>query len=105
MHDSAFRWFIVKKVKIFWRYVKIFEFSRLWENIESWLIYANKLFWIAQPLNFWIAQLLFHAFKTFNRYNLSKLKKSNCFIYIAIAKYCWVIKLGELKSDQKYFAR
>ena len=40
-----------------------------------------------------------------NRYNLSKLKKSNCFIYIAIAEHCWVIKLGELKSDQKYFAR
>ena len=40
-----------------------------------------------------------------NRYNLSKLKKSNCYIYIAIANYCWVIKLGELKNDQKYFAK
>ena len=34
-----------------------------------------------------------------------KLKKLNWFIYIAIAKHCSVIKLGELKSDQKYFAR
>ena len=47
----------------------------------------------------------FLAFKTFNRYNFLKLKKSNCFIYIVIAKYCWVIKLGEIESDQKYFAR
>ena len=29
----------------------------------------------------------------------------NWFIYIAIAKHCWVIKFGELKRDQKYFAR
>ena len=26
-----------------------FEFSRAWENVESWLVYANKFFWIAQP--------------------------------------------------------
>ena len=29
--------------------LNIFEFSRVWENVESWLVYANKLFWIAQP--------------------------------------------------------
>ena len=34
-----------------------------------------------------------------------KLKKLNCFIYIALAKYCWIIKLAEFKIDQKYFAR
>ena len=45
MRDSARRWFIVKKAKVFWS----FEFSRVWENVESWLVYANKLFWIAQP--------------------------------------------------------
>ena len=45
------------------------------------------------------------AFKTVKRYSLSKLKKKQTFIYIAIAKHCWVIKSGELKSDQKYFAR
>ena len=27
----------------------IFELSRVWENVEPWLVYANKLFWIAQP--------------------------------------------------------
>ena len=36
MHDSAYSWFIVKKAKIFWSYVKHFEFSPLWENVESW---------------------------------------------------------------------
>ena len=29
--------------------LNIFEFSRVWENAECWLVYANKLFWIAQP--------------------------------------------------------
>ena len=29
--------------------LNIFEFSRVWENVESWLAYANKLFSIAQP--------------------------------------------------------
>ena len=28
--------------------LNIFEFSRVWENVESWLVYANKFFWIAQ---------------------------------------------------------
>ena len=53
--------------------LNIFEFSRGWENIESWLVYENKLFWIAQPY-FWTAiikqsyyQLLFLAFETFNK--------------------------------------
>ena len=51
MRDSAWRWFIVKKSKIFWSYVKhfsIFEFPRVSENVETWLVYANKLFWIVQ---------------------------------------------------------
>ena len=26
----------------------IFEFLRVWENVESSLVYANKVFWIAQ---------------------------------------------------------
>ena len=34
-----------------------------------------------------------------------KQKKLSSFIYIVIVKHCWVIKLGELKSDEKYFAR
>ena len=29
--------------------LNIFEFSREWENVESWLVYTNTLFWIAQP--------------------------------------------------------
>ena len=31
----------------------------------------------------------------------NKTKKINCFIHIALAKYCWVMKLGEFKSEQK----
>ena len=51
----------------------------------------------------------------FNHYNLSLYfnetkTKLNIFlflqhIYIAFVKHCWEIKLGEFKSDQKYFAR
>ena len=29
--------------------LNIFEFSRVWENVESWLVSAKKLFWILQP--------------------------------------------------------
>ena len=28
-----------------------------------------------------------------------------CFIYIALAKHCWITKLREFKSGQKYLAR
>ena len=36
-------------IKYFEVALKLFEFSRVWENAESWLVYANKIFWIAQP--------------------------------------------------------
>ena len=29
--------------------INIFEFLRVLENAESWLVYASKLFWISQP--------------------------------------------------------
>ena len=29
--------------------LNFFEFSQVWENIEYWLVYANKVFWIDQP--------------------------------------------------------
>ena len=51
MHDSACRWIfnlLLKQLKYF-EVINIFEFSWVWENVESWLVYANKLFWIAQP--------------------------------------------------------
>ena len=39
MHSSACRWFIVKiKLKYFEVMLNIFEFSRVWENAESWLV-------------------------------------------------------------------
>ena len=48
MCDSACRWFIVKKAKIFEVMLNIFEFLLVWENVESWLVFGNKLFCIAQ---------------------------------------------------------
>ena len=51
MHDSACKWFFVKKLKYFEVVfvLSIFEILQVWENVESWLVYANNLFWIAQP--------------------------------------------------------
>ena len=40
---------LLKKLKYFDVVLNIFKFLRVWENVESWLIYADKLFWIAQP--------------------------------------------------------
>ena len=97
---------LLKKLKYSEVMLNIFEFSRVWENVESWLVYANKFFWIVQSyfstdvIKQSQSQLLFLAFKTFNRYDLCISRN-----YFAVAKYYWVIKLGELKSDQKYFAK
>ena len=124
MRDSAYRGFIVKKAKIFWSCVfKVFEVLRVRENVESWLVYANKFFWISQPyfstgiikgvsnsFSFLLLRLLlkrkflikcycFNRYKSL--YTSMKLKKINCFIYIALARHCWVINLGEIKSEQK----
>ena len=35
---------LLKKVKYFEVILNIFEFSRVWENLEPWLVYANKQF-------------------------------------------------------------
>ena len=39
---------LLKKLKCFKDMLNIFEFSRVWEIAESWLVYANKFSWIAQ---------------------------------------------------------
>ena len=39
----------LKKLKYFKVMINIFEFSGVWENVESWLVYENKPFWIAHP--------------------------------------------------------
>ena len=49
MRDSACRWFIAKKAKIFEVMWNIFGFLWVWENVEFWLVYPDKLFWIAHP--------------------------------------------------------
>ena len=87
----------------------------MWENVDSWLVYANQVFRIAQP--YFSTDLLkevgtsffFPVFKTvnekikfltrwycFNRYNLSiqnEIIIKNLFIYTALAKHRWVTKL------------
>ena len=40
---------VKKKLKYFEFMLNIFEFLRVGKNVEYWLVYANKLFWIAQP--------------------------------------------------------
>ena len=72
MCNPACRWFIVKKSKKFWSFVNFFEFLQVWENIKSWLVYANKFFWIVLPyfstdiIKRSQCQLLFLGLKTFN---------------------------------------
>ena len=39
---------LLKELKYFEVMLNIFEFSRVWENVESWLVSVNKLFF-AQP--------------------------------------------------------
>ena len=39
---------LLKKLKHFEVMLNIFEFLRVWEKVESWLVYANKLFRIVQ---------------------------------------------------------
>ena len=38
-----------KKVKYFQLMLNIFKLSWVWGNVESWFVYANKLFSIAKP--------------------------------------------------------
>ena len=75
MRDSACRWCIVKKLKHFEVMLNIFEFSRAWENVESWLVYADNIFGIVQPyfstdiIKRSLGQLLFLALNTVNEKN------------------------------------
>ena len=48
MRDSTCKWLIVKKLKYFEVMLNMFKLLRVWENVESWLVYSNKLLWIAQ---------------------------------------------------------
>ena len=46
MYDTACKWFMGKNLKYFVVMFNIFELSRVWEYVESWLVYANNFFWI-----------------------------------------------------------
>ena len=41
--------FLLKKLKYFEVVLNIFEMSQVFENVESWLVYANQIFWIGRP--------------------------------------------------------
>ena len=77
VHDSACRWFIVKKAKIFWSYVKHFWVPTCVRKCRILTGLCNNLFWIAQQyfltniIKQSYYQLLFLSFKTNYRYNLS----------------------------------
>ena len=40
---------LLKKLKYFEVMLNIFEFSRMWKNVESWLLDENKCLWTALP--------------------------------------------------------
>ena len=40
---------LLKKLKYFEVMLNIFGFSQVWNYLESWLVYAAKFSWIAQP--------------------------------------------------------
>ena len=69
MNVSYFIWKAVFFLKIF------AIFSRMFENVESWLVYAETLFWIFQPyfssdiINEGGIGFFFLFFKTFNEKN------------------------------------
>ena len=69
MRNSACMWFIVKKAKIFWNYVKHFWIIAGDRKCRIWFIYDNKLFFNCPTilLNWDIKKkFCFLAFKTFN---------------------------------------
>ena len=72
--------------------------SLVWENVESWLVFANDFFWIAQP-NFLtnitkkdIVSFFFLLLKPLTVMISLSLETKKRFICIAIEKVCWVIE-------------
>ena len=115
---------LLKKLKYFKVMLNIFEFSRVWENVEAWLFYRNHF--MNRPIIFrdWddktpasFSYFLDLSWKI--RFSLQSVtiltvlislycnetSQLNCFVYIALAKNRWEINLEEFKSDQKYFAK
>ena len=91
MRDSACRWFTVKKANFL-----IFAGVKKMQNLD-WSMQIS-FSWIAEKFSFLLLRLLTVIISL----SLETKKK---IIFIAIAKHCWVIKLAELISDQKHFAR
>ena len=39
----------LKNLKYFGIMLNIFDLSPVWQNVESWTDYPNKVFWIVEP--------------------------------------------------------
>ena len=50
---------LLKKLKYYEVLFNIFEFPRVWEIVESWLVYENKISWIIQSYVFFLLFRLF----------------------------------------------
>ena len=85
---------LLKKLKYFEVMLNIFKFSRVWENVESWLVSANKLFWIAQPY-----------------FSTNIIKRNQCFflllrllmkkIKFLITCYCFAVTISPYFNETK----
>ena len=66
-------------------FLKIFAiFSRVFENVESWLVYAETLFWIFQPYfsSDIINKVVSASFSCFSRLLMKKIKfLINCYCF------------------------
>ena len=76
MRDSSCRWCIVKKkLKNFEVMLKTFELSRVWEIVESWLVYENRFSWITK------------SYFSLHWYNKTKLVQSGTVLTVIIPLY------------------
>ena len=79
----------LKKLKYFEVISKFFELSRVWEYVESWLVYQNKLFWTAQPY-----------------FSANIIKQRQCQLLFLILRYLTVIiylYFNETKKKETFF--
>ena len=91
---------LLKKLKHFEVMLSIFKFLQVWEYVESWLVYANNLFWIAQPyLSTYIIQVSASLF--FLLLKLLMKKNKNC--YSATALTVSLYALTKLKKIKLFY--
>ena len=92
----------LKKLKYLEVMLNTFEFSRMWKNVRSWLVYANKLFFLL------LRSLSFNVLTVTNFLYFNKTKKFT-FIYIAldcnsyrcIYKFAFILFLSFLTNQKQ----